>query len=181
MATNICQQCKTEFTSKRRDRRCCSSSCTWANEQARAAPTTSEAMLALGLHLKSGAPECTAGYRLGLLPKRTLRQPAPSPEPIWFPPQGKRSLRWDRSYSDRPYFVLTRTDFEPPRVPEVGAYLIQFVSSSGLTLPTPSIFETGVAVAEAVRMSWPGTHHVRESRKGAVRHTVELVSRAKKD
>lgn len=186
MTVKICPQCKAEFTCKRRDKRCCSTSCEWANEQTRAAPTPSEAMLALGLHLKSGAPEGTAGYRLGLPPKRTIKRPgASSPAtpsaPIWFPPQGQRSLRWDRSYADRPYFVLTRLNFEPPRVPTVGTYLIQFVTAAGLVLPTPSIFDAGVAVAEASRMSWPGTHQVRTARQGAVRNVVELVSRAKRD
>jgi hypothetical protein len=188
MALNICQHCKREFTSRRRDKRFCSRSCQWAQGSKGDRVLPSETMLALGLVLKSAAPEGTVGYRLGLrVPQFRRRaqtgspgQPASRPEVYWFPPEGK-SLRWDDSYSEQPYFILTRTNFEPPKVPKATTYLIEFLGATGLVLPTPGIFQAGVAIAEASRMTWPGTHHVRQPRGGIVRNTVELVSQAKKD
>ncbi len=188
MTVNICKNCKKEFKCTRRDKKNCSRSCDWEQERQRESPRPSELMLALGLVLKGAAPEGTAGYRLGLPPKRPSRKAraaapnasaASAAEPLWFPPAHQRSRRWDGSYSEQPYFVLNRTVFEPPRVPVAGSYLIQFVTAAGLLLPTPSVFESGVTVAEAARMTWPGTHHVRQPRQGTVRSLVELVSTAK--
>lgn len=188
MALNTCQLCNREFTCRRRDKKFCSRSCQWAKESKGAKVLPSETMLALGLVLKGAAPEGTVGYRLGLrIPQsRRKTQAAPQgkhtsrPEVCWFPPPGK-SLRWDDSYSELPYFLLTRTNFEPPKVPKATIYLIEFLNPTGLVLPTPTKFQAGVTVAEASRMTWPGTHHVRQPRGGIVRNTVELVSQAKKD
>lgn len=71
-------------------------------------------------------------------------------------------------------FPLSATQFEPPRVPASDTYFIHFVDEKGLTLPTPSALAAGVKIAEASRMSWPGTHVVRQTRSGRVRNVVEL-------
>lgn len=187
MATNICLHCKREFICHRRDKKCCSPACRWHLYNNRGPALPSEAMLALGLALKGAAPAGTVGYRLGLRMRRPkLRAESTPSQPIaqeifWFPPIGKRSLRWDDSFSDTPHFVLTKTTFEPPKVPKATTYLIEFLSATGLVLPTPSIFENGVAIAEASRMSWPGTHQVRATRGGVVRSLVELVSNGRKE
>ena len=190
MTLKICQLCKREFKCSRRDRRHCSKSCKSAARSNRESPIPSETMLSLGLVLKSAAPEGTIGYRLGLPVRRSSRRAGLVPVPlatntaqemIWFPPAHQRSLRWDGSYSEQPYFVLTRSAFEPPRVPVAASYRIEFIAATGLILQTPSMLESGVRVAESSRMSWPGTHNVRQARQGSVRTVVELVSRAKKE
>ena len=167
MPVNTCQQCQREFSCKRRDKRFCSSSCRWvqSHEGQGAAPVPSESMIALGLAIKGAAPQGTIGYRLGLRAGKALH---------WFPSQAGKSRRWDGSFSDRPYFLLTQKDYEPPRVPKSTSYLIQFIDASGQTLPTPPSFDSGVWIAEATRMSWPGTHRVREPREGRVRNVVDL-------
>lgn len=185
MALNICQLCKREFTSTRSDKKFCSRSCQWAKENRKEKVHASEAMLSLGLVLKSAAPDGTVGYRLGLrVPKSrrgaSVEKTMPQPDVLWFPPVGKKSLRWDHSYSEQPFFVLTRTVFEPPKVPKATTYQIEFIGSTGFVLPTPSKFQAGVIIAEASRMTWPGTHHVRQSRRGTVRNLVELISQARK-
>lgn len=125
----------------------------------------SEVMISLGLAFKSAAPEGTVGYRLGLKTAKVTH---------WFPAQAKRSLRWDGSFSTRPYFVLTDKDFEPARVPKAATYIVHFVGLHGEILPTPEMFRNGIAIVEASRMSWPGTHKVRETSNGRVRAVVEL-------
>lgn len=179
MASNTCQCCKQTFTSQRSDKKYCSSSCHSAGERMknRVPVVPSEAMKTLALALGSVAPRGTVGYRLAL-PKSVLNpRRGPQPDLHWFPGlQYRRSLRWDGSYSDRPYFALTKTDFEPPRVPIATTYVINFIDEKGLTLPTPGSLAAGVKISEASRMSWPGTHGVRESRNGRVRNLVSLAA-----
>lgn len=167
MAVNTCQHCQRSFVCDRRDRRFCQSSCRWANskERPKVPPMPSEAMLSLGLALKSAAPTGAAGYRLGLKTARVTH---------WFPGQARRSRRWDGSFSTRPYFVLTDKDFEPPRVPKATTYIIHFIGMHGEILPTPEVFRNGITVVEASRMSWPGTHKVRETSDGRVGAVVEF-------
>lgn len=169
MSVNTCQHCRREFVCKRRDKQFCSSSCKWAGQQARpkTPPMPSEPMLALGLSLKRAAPKGTIGYRLGLKLAKTT---------FWFPPQACKSRRWDGSFSTRPYFVLTAKDFEPPRAPKAGNYILHFVGSDGQILVTPELFRNGVQIVEASRMSWPGTHQVRQVSDGRVRTLVDLGS-----
>jgi len=167
MAINTCPQCRRLFACKRKDKRFCGSSCKWvaAQEAPRTPPMPSEAIVALGLALKRAAPQGAAGYRLGLNLAKVTH---------WFPPQARKSRRWDGSVSNRPYFVLTKKDFEPPKVPKSGNYIIHFVGFQGEILITPDIFRGGIVVPEGSRMSWPGTHQVREVSDGRVRTVVEL-------
>lgn len=179
MSANTCQICHQPFTSQRSDAKYCCAACRAAAVRAREriAPILSEAMKTLGQALGSIAPAGTVGYRLAL--PKTVLQPrrGTSGELHWFPGlQRRRTMRWDGSYSDRPYFVLTRTTFEPPRVPVATVYVIQFIDEKGLTLPTPKSLAAGVSIVEATRMSWPGTHGVRRSRQGRVRHVVSLTA-----
>lgn len=179
MTTKVCQHCKKEFQSKRSDRKTCSPSCKAAMHAARreipAAP--SEAMKTLGLVLGSKAPQGTIGYRLGIpLYKLGRVEESMRQELYWFPRlDHHKSIRWDRSFSDRPYFALTRTHFEPPRVPLAATYVVHFIDEKGLVLATPTDLANGVKVVEASRMSWPGTHGIRQSRGGSVRNLVELA------
>lgn len=169
MATNICQHCRRRFDCTRSDRLFCRASCRWAHHKdvVQTPPMPSETMLALGFALKGAAPSGTAGYRLGLQLAKGM---------FWFPSQGQRSRRWDGSFSDRPYFVLRANCFEPPKVPKAANYIVHFVDQQGTVLPTPDRFQNGVIVAEASRMSWPGTHRVREVRDGKVKSIVDLGS-----
>lgn len=177
MSVNICRQCKKEFLSKRSDRQHCSSPCRVADRAAKAKipVVPSEAMKTLGLALSSMVPSGTIGYRLGLPLGRLHRVEISRRQDLyWFPSLEGRSLRWDGSFSDRPYFLLSATQFEPPKVPVADTYVIHFVDEKGLILPTPGPLAAGVKIAEASRMSWPGTHGVRQSRGGRVRNVVEL-------
>ena len=169
MAMNICQQCQRRFSCDRSDKRFCQASCRWANKKdgPKTPPLPSETMLSLGMALKGAAPQGTVGYRLGLKLAKGM---------FWFPAQGRRSLRWDGSFSNRPYFVLGANQFEPPKVPKATVYVIHFLDMHGEILATPERFISGVMVAEASRMSWPGTHQVRQVRNGSVRSVVEMGS-----
>lgn len=178
LPVNTCQICNQPFTSQRSDKKFCSPSCRSAAARAkdRVAAVPSEAMKTLGLALGSIAPAGTVGYRLAL--PQSVLQPrrASSGDLHWFPGlQRRRTMRWDGSYSDRPYFTLTRTVFEPPRVPIATVYVIQFIDDKGMTLPTPQSLGAGVNIVEPARMSWPGTHGVRRSRNGRVRNLVSLT------
>jgi hypothetical protein len=53
--------------------------------------------------------------------------------------------------------------------------MIQFVDENGLVLPTPPSLEPGIKISEASRMSWPGTHGVRQTRNGSIRNLVDLT------
>lgn len=169
MSVNICQQCQNKFTCKRRDKRHCGSSCQWLSQRSplKKAPMPTEATCALGQSLKQHAPTGTVGYRLGMKSPTGI---------IWFPSLTGRSLRWDRSFSATPYFILNDKHFEPPRVPKPGIYVLLFVNAGGELLPTPEKFHFGVEVAEGSRMSWPGTHQVRSLSEHGVRTIVELDS-----
>lgn len=177
MSVNICRHCKKEFLSKRSDKQHCSNSCRAIDRSAKAKipALPSEAMQTLGLALSSMAPSGTIGYRLGLALGRLHNvEEGRRQDLYWFPSLEGRSMRWDGSFSDRPYFLLSATQFEPPRVPAMDTYVIHFVDEEGLTLPTPGSLTAGIKIAEASRMSWPGTHGVRQSRGGRVRSVVEL-------
>jgi hypothetical protein len=179
MAINTCQFCKKSFTSQRSDKKHCSSSCRVADAKIKrnVPAVASEAMKTLGLALGSIAPAGTVGYRLAL-PKSVLHpRSAWSGELHWFPGlHHRRTLRWDGSYSDRPYFALTKAEFEPPRVPAATVYIIHFIDEKGMTLPTPKSLADGVKISEAAEMSWPGTHGVRRSRNGKVRSLLSLTA-----
>mgnify|MGYP000278791056 CR=1 FL=1 len=180
MASNTCQCCKQTFTSQRSDKKYCSPSCRSAGERMKntipAVP--SEAMKTLGLALGTVAPAGTVGYRLGL-PKSVLnpRRKELQSDLHWFPGlHYRRTMRWDGSYSDRPYFALTKTEFEPPRVPVATIYVINFIEDKGLTLLTPGKLAADIRISEASEMTWPGAHGVRRSRNGRVRNLVSLTA-----
>lgn len=182
MTTKICQHCKKEFVSKRSDRKHCSASCKAAAHAARrdTPAVPSDAMKTLGLLLGSLAPPGTVGYRLAIpLCKLGRVEESMRHELYWFPRlDHRRSVRWDGSFSDRPFFALTTTHFEPPRVPLAATYVVHFIDEKGLVLATPAELAGGVKVIEAARMSWPGTHGVRQGRGGSVRNLIELAKLA---
>ncbi len=111
-------------------------------------------MLELLTYLSTHAPPMAIGYRLLLA--ESDRQPTV------YPPQGRRSRRFDGSLSDRSYFRLRPG--EAPRVPKVMLYQIQFVDAAGAILPTPYGLSGGVHVPIATRMCMPGKSHVERMR-----------------
>ena len=65
--------------------------------------------------LLMASPEEAVGYKLGIaLDDAQLL--------TFFPPAGRRSKRFDGSFSEAPFFRLR--PFEPPRIPIIGRYAV---------------------------------------------------------
>ena len=108
------------------------------------------AMLELLTYLFTHAPAEAIGCRLLIV--------EPERPPIVYPPQGRRSRRFDGRFSDRSYFPLNPP--EAPRVPKAMLYQIEFVDAAGALVPTPYGLTGGVYVPIASRMCMPGKTHV---------------------
>lgn len=107
-------------------------------------------MQELGDFLLARSPAAAIGVRC------LLSENAASP--MVYPPRGRKSRRFDGTFSNRPYFLLK--PFEPPRVPQARVYQVEFVDAQGAVLPTPYGLTAGVYVPLASRMCLPGKSYV---------------------
>lgn len=95
------------------------------------------------------------GYSLGLIDGVQ--------QPIWLPPKGQRSKRYDGSFDDRPYFEL-RPKFEIPRVPQTGLYHVEFVCNDHMRVPAPNTLSGGIYIPVASPMCLPGKKNISRRR-----------------
>lgn len=92
--------------------------------------------------LLMASPEEAVGYRLGIALEGAQLL-------TFFPAAGRRSKRFDGSFSMASFFRLR--PFEPPRVPIVGRYAVRIFDAAGRQLPTPAALSMGVDVTVCVR------------------------------
>lgn len=94
------------------------------------------------------------GYQLALI--------EPGKEELWLPPPG-RTKRFDGSFDDRQFFEL-RPQFEAPRVPWKGVYLVRFIGPGNFVEPIPFALSAGIYVPVETPMCLPGKKNIARRR-----------------